>query len=244
MNLLFSRIRERIGAAIAVVAIAVCFLGMGALLTFVISPQQALEWRRIERLPLATAGTVEAAAPGTEIVITGSLTDNGPALDGTAYVAYRIEEWEVRQPSSSDDDSDPTGSWNRVDEAFPALTLAVDGGSIRTTSASSVNIAGNLHEDIQRGSGSLAASYNGQRLPDGSRRTTGFYDGDLVTVLGQKASTGDLIPARLFGGDRVALVENIRSGARAAFVGGIAMMLCSPVILVGGFWAALFGRRR
>ena len=103
------------------------------------------------------------------------------------------------------------------------------------------NLGGALHENLQRGTSSLQAKDGGTSLPDGSTRTQGLQNGDLVTVLGSKASTGDLIPSRLFGGDRVQLVENIRSGARAAFMAGIFMMICSPVILVGGLWAALFG---
>jgi hypothetical protein len=72
----------------------------------------------------------------------------------------------------------------------------------------------------------------------------GFSNGDLVTVVGSKASTGDLIPLKLFGGDRVQLIENIRSSAQTMFTVGIVMMICSPLVLVLGVLGALFGRRR
>jgi len=79
---------------------------------------------------------------------------------------------------------------------------------------------------------------------DGTMRWRGFKDGDLLTVVGQKGSTGDLAPKRLFGGDRVQLVQDIRAGARAAFGIGIGLMICSPFVLVGGILAGLLGRRR
>jgi len=239
MNLLFGRIRERIGAAIGVGFMAVCFLMMGIILAFVVSPRQAVEWRRVQNLPLATASTVESAPAGTEIVISGTLTENPATLDGTEYVAYRLQEWRVSPPEV--DQSDPKGTWVTVDESYPALTLSVDGGTLRTTPVNRVTMSGNLHEDQQVGSGEMEARDGSDMLPDGSTRTAGFHNGDLVTVLGSKASTGDLIPERLFGGDRVQLVENIRGGARGAFMAGIFMMICSPVVLVGGLWAALFG---
>jgi hypothetical protein len=243
MNMLFGRIRERIGAAIGVAFAAACFLVMGIILAFVVSPQQALEWRRVQNLPLATASTVASAPAGTEIVISGTLADNPVALEGTEYVAYRIDEWQVSETTDDDGNTQRDGDWVTVDRSFPALTLSVEGGTARTTPADQVKLGGSLHEDLQRSSSSLEASDGGESVPDGSTRTQGLHNGDLVTVLGSKASTGDLIPDRLFGGDRVQLVESIRSGARAAFAIGIGMMICSPVVLVGGMLAALFGRQ-
>ena len=71
----------------------------------------------------------------------------------------------------------------------------------------------------------------------------GFSNGDVVTVVGHKASTGDVTPDRIFGGDRVQLIENIRSGAQTMFAIGIGMMICSPIVLIMGVVGALFGRR-
>lgn len=244
MNLLFGRIRERIGAAIGVALLAVCFLVMGIIMAFVVSPQQALEWRRVQRLPVSTASTVESAPVGTEILISGTLTDNPAALADTDYVAYRVERWEVTVSGGEDGDTTETGKWQTVEQVYPALKLAVDGGTINTTAVDRVNLGGSLHEAFQQGTSDLTADDMGTPMPDGSTRTNGLYNGDLVSVLGSKASNGDLVPERLFGGDRVQLVDAIRSGARAAFAGGIAMMICSPIVLVGGLWAVLFGRRK
>ena len=66
MNI-FASIRERIGSAVGAVIGAVFMLGCGALLAFVLSPQQALEARRIDKMPLMDAGSVAEAAAGAVV---------------------------------------------------------------------------------------------------------------------------------------------------------------------------------
>lgn len=244
--MLLQNIRGRIGAAIAAGGIAVCFLGFGALLAFVLSPQQAMEWRRIEGLPELDAAAYAAATVGAEVALTGTLTDN-PTLGSDGLVAYIREQWDVEPADKSDDSSSndqPKGSWDTIETNVPVLTIAINGGNIKTITVSSANLGGNMRETaIKQGTGSEKASYNGQQLPEGSTRMRGFSNGDVVTVVGHKASTGGLTPARIFGGDRVQLIENIRSGARTMFAIGIGMMICSPIVLILGVLGALFGRR-
>jgi hypothetical protein len=115
---------------------------------------------------------------------------------------------------------------------------------VTTLAASTPTFGGSLHESQELGQGPESAEHEGEQLPEGTVRTRGFQDGDLITVVGNKGSSGDLAPDRLFGGDRVQLVEDIRAGARAAFVAGIAMMICAPLVLVIGVLAGLLGRRR
>lgn len=241
MNILRG-IQGRIGAAIGAVFASVCFLAFGAFLAFFISPQQAMEWRRIDGLPQMDAANYAATAAGEEVVISGYLQDN-EVLTEEGLVAYIQERWDVKSPSSDDDK--PSGSWTTIKSVMPTLTVAFDGGTITFASNNAAIVSGSLHDgSLVYGSGSLTASYNGQQLPDGSVRTRGFFNGDLVTAVGRKASTGDLTPNRLFGGDREQLVESIRSGARIALIAGLAMMICSPFVLVFGVLGGLFGRKR
>ena len=215
-------------------------------MAFVISPQQALEWRRIENLPQLDAASLAATAAGEEVAITGRLANN-QALIEDGMVAYFREEWVVTIPDTDDDsDSEPSGSWTTIERVAPDLTIEISGSTIMTLAAESPRFDGILHQLLEPGTGVESADYEGQQLADGSTRTQGFKDGDLLTVIGDKASTstGDLIPRRLYGGDRVSLVNDIRSGARALFFGGIAMMICAPIVLVIGVVSGLLGRRR
>ncbi len=240
MNLL-GGIRNRINAVVGGVIAAICFLVMGAFLAFVISPQQAVEWRRIQGLPQLDAASYEAVSIGQEVALSGHLQNNS-ALTPDGLVAYQRDRWDVRPASSSDDS--PSGSWTVLEFQFPALSIAVDGGMLRTVAVNNVTIGGNLHETVQDGTGANTDTYQGRKLHDGAVRTRGFADGDLVTMVGQKASTGDAIPARLFGGDRVQLVDNIRKGAQALFLAGIGMMICAPIVLVLGVVGGILGRNR
>lgn len=240
---LFREIQNRIGSAIAAGIAAVLLLICGAILAFVISPQQALEWRRIQNLPELDAAAYAATASGEAVAITGTLEGNEPAGENDLVAFYR-DRWNVEPPDPEEEDDEPSGSWVRTETVAPPLTIAIGGGSVTTLAASSPTFGGNLHESRVLGDGPETAEYEGEQLPEGTVRTRGFQNGDLITVVGNKGSTGDLSPDRLYGGDRVQLVENIRAGARAAFVAGIAMMVCAPIVLVFGVLAGLFGRRR
>ena len=71
-----------------------------------------------------------------------------------------------------------------------------------------------------------------------------FIDGDLVTVLGKKASSDGVIPSELYAGDRVAFADSKQDAARGLLIGGLCVIGLAPIVLVGGALIALFGRRR
>lgn len=239
-------ISRRIMGVIAVVIGTVFIFICGALMAFVLAPQQALESSRIEGLPQLNAQTYAQTAAGADVAITGTLQGN-EKLTTDGLVAYYRDRWDVTQSSAtSSSDSKPTyqGAWKRIETKAPPLAIAISGGTVHTLAADQPTFGGALKESIKQGSGSLSAEYNGESLPDGTIRTAGFTDGSLITVVGQKASTGDILPQRLFAGDRVALVADIRNTAQGLFVFGIAMMVCSPLFLVVGIAGVILGHRR
>lgn len=126
----------------------------------------------------------------------------------------------------------------------PGLTISISGGTATTRPATSAMLSGSLHESVAAGTGAETATWNGQQLAKGAVRVRGFQNGDLVTVVGTKASTDEIIPDEIFGGDRVELVEYKRSSAQTMFIVGISMMICAPIVLALGVLGALFGRQR
>jgi hypothetical protein len=84
----------------------------------------------------------------------------------------------------------------------------------------------------------------GEWLSEGSLRVRGFYNGDLVTVWGQKASIDGIIPKELFAGDRVTFIESQHATAKGLLIAGISMMVCSPIVLAVGVFTSMFGRRK
>ena len=244
MNI-FQMIRERLSAVIGVVFFSIFICICGALFTFVFGPQQALEANRISKLPQMDAGYVVAASPGSEVLVTGSLAGNSAVVEDSRFVAYILEEWDVTPGSSSEDsETEPKGSWESVENVVPNLMVNLNGQTLQILSSTTVSLSGPLHEELIPGNGVEQAQYDGNWLAEGSLRYRGFYEGDLITALGQKASTGDVIPEKLYAGDRVAFEKSEADAAKGMLFMGIAMMVCSPIFLVLGGLGAIFGRGR
>jgi len=131
-----------------------------------------------------------------------------------------------------------TGYWREVAQVVPGLMLTVSGGTVSTLPVPRMTFGGNLTEWVETGSSLstlLMADYNGQRLPDGSLRTRGLRNGDLVTVVGRKAITGGVVPSHLIGGGHDQLVAHFRaaSSSLAWFrISGVILMILSPIVVV------------
>jgi hypothetical protein len=212
-------------------------------MAFVFAPAQAAEAYRISRLPFMDAATVEAATPGEAILITGVLASNTPVLEDAGFVAYYVEEWEVTTPADVDGQGEPHGSWKSVETVVPDLNLDVNGQSVTIRRTDSARLVGPLHETTVPGEG-LTATYDGKPLPDGTRRYRGLNDGDLATVLGEKAAGGGVAPEQIFAGDRSAFEKSQQDAASGLLFSGICSMILSPVVLIGGLLGAIFRRRR
>jgi hypothetical protein len=238
-------LRQRLGAVAAAFAGAAACCLCGAYMAFVAAPGQALTAVGISRLPQMDAGTVEAAAPGQTVLISGRLEGNAPLLEGMSFVAYSEEEWKVTTPPSDEDSSgEPHGDWKAARLIVPELKLSVNGQIVIIRADENVRLSGPLREELVRSSSSVQAKYEGELLPDGTKRYSGLADGDLVSVLGKKAAAGGVMPEQVFAGDRPAFEASQRQAASNLLVGGIASMIAAPVVLVGGVLAALFWRRR
>ena len=246
MNLLgfnfLSSVRQRVRSMLAITAISVLCLLCGGLMAFGFAPAQAIQAYRISRLPVTeNAAQVAAAQPGEELLFTGTLKGNAPLLEGLDFVAYSVEEWKVTMPSAeARGSSEPSGHWENAETVVPALTLELQGQPVSLLKASSAHLSGDLHSQTVEGTGTLQAEYEGERLPDGSKRYRGLFDGDLVTVLGKKSATGSVLPEHIFAGDHLQFVESQRQAASGLFVSGLCMMAFAPLLLVGGLLFTLF----
>jgi len=236
-------VRGRINRVVASLIGAAFFLTCGALLAFVLFPRQALQARHVERLPDMAAEDVAFASPGDDILLTGRLEDNPILVEG-GFVAFIRDGWELTAPTPGSQNDDYTGQWKTLERVVPDLVLNADGGRADILRASNVTMSGSLHERLIRAYSFRKAIYKGEKLGEGSERVRGFYNGDLATVLGTKASTGGVIPDELFAGDRVAFVQHKKSAARGLFIFGLCLMGIAPIVLVGGILSGVLGQRR
>ena len=242
---IFTTLQNRMSAVIAAVGASALVCLCGALMTFVLAPQQALKAYRVSRLPLMDAPYVASAAPDSEILVTGYLQGSQAAPDLQDFIAYSKDRWEVSlSQEGQGTESAPSGSWRHEETVVPTLTLDMDGTPVTIHSSSYASLGGNLHETIIDGTGSLQARDGERLLRDGALRYRGFYNGDQVTVFGTKDTNGTIIPADIFAGDRASYETYQKQAAGFLFFGGIAMLVCSPVVLVLGVLGAMFGRRR
>jgi len=246
MNLLrfhpFSSLGQRIRSVLAIALISVLCLLCGGLTAFGFAPAQAVQAYRLSRLPaMETAAQVAAAKTGAELLFTGRLKDNAPLLDGFDFVACSIEEWQVSRPSDeARGSSEPVGHWEPAETVIPALTLDLNGQAVSLLETRSGRLSGALHTQVVKGDSPLQAEYEGELVPDGTRRYRGLFDGDLVTVLGKKSTSGGVLPEHIFGGDRLQFEESQRQAASGLFMAGLCMMAFAPLLLIGGLlWALL-----
>jgi hypothetical protein len=238
-------LRQRLSAVLAVCAASAGCCLCGLVLTFVMAPRQALRSTSIARLPVMAPADVTAAAAGDTVLITGVLDGNAPLRSGSDLVAYTVAEWEVTVTGGEDGgESEPRGRWQSRQTETPALSLLVDGQAVALLPASGVRLSGPLHEEVVPGDSRLQADDAGQPVADGTLRYRGLADGDLTTVLGEKASAGGVTPEDLFAGDRAAFEVSQRQAASNFLIGGIASLVMAPIVLVGGLLAAVLGRRR
>jgi hypothetical protein len=222
-----SRLGEHRYALLFAGFLSLLLLVLGALLTFLVVPRQEQEWRRIERYPELDRKGYVAARDGDYVVITGYLQDN-PTRTRHELVAYRVDEWIV----SRNEDGDDEGRWYTVEVNLPQLAISLPGGVVKTAAVNSLALSGQVHEFIERGYNRRQAPYAGRSLPDGSLRTQGFRNRDLVTVAGRRTATGDLQPERLHAGDRSGLVDHLRSNVRALRIFGIVMLAIASLPLL------------
>ncbi len=249
MSALMRNPRDRIAMAIAVVLLALCLLGVGGYFAFSAAVQEAAERQRIESLPLVDATAFAVLEAGKEIIITGKL-DGNEALTSDGFVAYTQEQWQIKSAvrrSGSTRTTTVSGKWEVTGQGVPALTILIENGAVQTaerpfvvTAGQRVRFGGDLRKVLIPGEGALSASYEGELLPDGTLRTRGFFDGDPITVVGQKGSEGTLVPEWLFAGDRAQLADSIRKGEETLTKVGFGMMIAAPVVLGLGALLGVF----
>ena len=203
------------------------FLGMALYLWLVAAPDQDNEASHIEGLPGTSLAQYTDLPAGTEVAIRVMLVNNMTLTDDFydvrtyELVAYKVDEWNV----TTDSEGDESGKWHTISHNIPSLTFQFEDAQytlIREQRGAGLSFSGDLYEFLQRSASGKEASYDGEKLRDGSHRIRGFRDGDTVTVVGTRTAQGDVIPTRLHGGDRQSLVDDIRGEAhQARLVGGL-----------------------
>jgi hypothetical protein len=180
------------------------------------APQDARDWTKVRKLDAVDAEAFGATEPHSSVLITGML-DGNPTRTPDGLIAYVKQRLDV----PDDGGNRYRETWTTIAQVWPPLSLQVDGQHLRIAQADSVEWGGNLHAaDL-----SLDSSKRVNGIAKESVQVMGFKNGDQVTVAGSKGSNGNLIPTRIYGGDRVDLLRELGRDALVGYVLGIAFIL-------------------
>lgn len=209
------------------------FLGVGLLFALVISGNTREEATKIEGLPGQQYAEFVGLYPGAEVAVTGMLLNNPVLSDnpvaGYELVAYEIDEWNV----TGDDNN--TGNWTSKLRNIPLLSMQFEDLILPIHAEQNrPNLSGSLHTFIEEETyDNDWARYNGNRLYEGSLRIQGLRNSDLVTVVGDKADDGGIIPDRIHNGTHTDLVEYLREGVQIMQIVGGVFVVIGAVVLIG-----------
>lgn len=174
---------------------------------------------------IAKRPTTPDVAAGTNVALTGTLSGNPtvssdpdvPEIAQYNVVAYKVESYE-KSTSGSGSSRRTTGSWRLVRTVVNSLKMTVGGQSVSFYAGSSMTLGGQLHTLPENS----APAY-------GSKRVSGFQNGDQITVVAKRMGDGRFLADELYGGTRDELVSGKRAVAGVLRYGGYALMG------VGGF---------
>jgi hypothetical protein len=237
-NLLKSK-ADRIAIILGGFAFTACLLGTGIYFTFVASPTGSAEIDRLEKLPDLTAGNLASVSPGEEYIVTGILEGNEPQII-IGFVAYYTETWGYEKKYYFRSPPKLQWKWYLSGIGMPPLTITLDDGPITTAevplayppSNMNLSFSGDLHEQLFPAESGLAGTYEGELLYEGSVRTRGFLNGDLVTIHARINAEGEPRPLHLHGGTRASMFADMRQRERVVPTTGIIMMAVSLIPLV------------
>lgn len=211
---------------IVMVFMSLVFLALGVGLGLFAGGAVAREARTIAALPRLDMAGFRQTPVGDLVAVTGSLVDNADVTAGEGFVIYLEQEWEV---SYDDEDDDWEGDWRTVRTVMPNCTLRFANGQLVLYRNPEVDIACAPHKKI------VHIPSNGQvveGIAEGTVQRIGFRDDDRITAVGAKTDGEGVTPDRLFGGDRVALVDYLKGEATGfRVVGGIFVVIAIGMLI-------------
>jgi hypothetical protein len=225
-------------AALVILLIGLGFAGFGAYIFFVEAGNSSDEADRIESLPGGTMSEFRDVPLNDTVAVTGTIIPTDPINESAVadydFIVYQVHRWEV-----STDDGETEGTWYFVSSDMVRFRLQLSDLLLRIEKADIGEIEGELHRHVQRSSGGESATYEDSSLPEGSRLYGGLMSGDTVTVVGTRTGEETILPEKLYGGTREALVDDLRGeAAESQIVGGI-FAIVGVVVAVGAGIAAI-----
>lgn len=220
-------------AVIAVIGgiLMLCFCGAGLACSVGFAPLLSDEADKIENLPTTT--DVRA---GTEVALTGTLSDNPaitsdpdvPNIGSYEVVAYQVETAQT-STSRSGGRTRTSLRWETDRTVVNTLTMEVEGRAVTFVGEEGITLNGDMLTFNEDGTQSA-----------GSKRVRGFRNGDLVTIVATRTSSGDFSASQLYGGTRDGLVSDTRTVSAIMRYAGYCLLGIGAAIGLGLLVAGYF----
>ncbi len=207
-------------------------LGLALVVLLVVAPQEAREWNHVRRLNILDAVGFQATSPEAQVLVTGILDGDLSDITGE-LVVYIQQQWTTVYEAES---GSYQSLWGMSKQVVPALTILVQGQQLQTAAVASVEQGGSQHTVVPGNNRSAGE----EGVSDRPTRLVGFRNGDRVTVVGYKNTDGNLVPTRLYGGTRDALLKELGIRMWGDYLGGGALILAALLIL----WPRLAARQK
>ena len=205
------------------VSFGLIFVGLGYFFGVNMAGEARAGADRAERLTPAHAATLERAAPGTELLVEGTLSpQNQPRFRD--FVAYVREEFR-----GADDNGDD--KWVEDERVTPPLLLEAD-GLVQIANADYTLIS--PHERWQEAGLNWSSS-----TEEGTKRYAGLVAGRPVTTIGAvtQGREGNTLQAELiYGGTRQSYIASQREASSILPWVGLAVALAGAGVAILGTW--------
>ncbi len=216
--------------------LVVLLLVLGIWLAFFEASSLRRELQRARASPVAEAGDLAGAEPGTDAVLDGRLgvaRGTFVPIDHTAaayrLVLYKRQRWACEE----DREGDYKGTW-RLSAYIAPDAITLDGREIAIRLDRPTTMSGDHLVSLPMLEEGWGRRCDGRR--EGSIRFVGYREGDRVCVFGRTRSDGVLLIERLHGGDCesfITYVEGIAKGARKAGLILLGISLLVEVVWLG-----------
>lgn len=209
----------------------------GQYVLWVRAPYAQAEVYRVSTLPARNWDDCLSQPDGSELVLTGTLTDNNRLQDTIlgsdhAYVAYKLQRFEIDE----DDEGDRSGNWRLSDQVIPMLKMAYGPQQINLVPPPDV---GDVRFDgdmqiirIDAPQQRYGTQYGGEYIYEGEQRILGLRNNDTVTVQGIRQTETTFSLVHLHSGDRQSFLAARQADADDLRVFGWVLTIIGGVMIV------------
>lgn len=230
------RLRDKIPFAFGAL-LGFAFFAIGLAVALLLTPVDDRD--AIQNNVIKSQAEYDAQPTGAQVVVFGTLDRNDlvePMFNAVAFSRQRLE-------IDEDDEGNDEYVWRTIDKRIPTLNILLGNGEVRTLPVErpGVSIRGSVFTLEEPLPGNYL--YGDQRIGEGSTRRQVVTDGELVTVVGEKAADGRIAVSQFYVGDPDGLLRELNQEIQGLRIFGLVFGGVGLVISIAMSVAFFAGQR-